>query len=170
MVKTMLSGSLLVLLLAAGSAVAELKLAVLDTQRALLESEEAKALLSAAQNELEQEQSQVNELGQEIVALQEQLQKDMDVMSPAEQRRRAKIIEDKQIDYQFQVNKLQKEVQDRRQELLQVMAPKIDAVLKELIEAEGYDMILQRNSLLYANSDLDITRKVTEKLNERRGR
>jgi outer membrane protein len=167
------SWSLLILVLVAGGAAAAeggLRVAVLDTQRALLESEEAKALLQTAQTELEKEQNDVNELGMEIMALQEQLQKDADVMSPSEQRRRAKVIEDKQIDYQFQVNKLQKEVQDRRQELLQLMAPKIDAVLKDLIEAEGYDLILQRGSLLYANSRHDITRKVTEKLNERRDR
>jgi len=168
-VKKILSGSLLALALVAGSAVAQLKVAVLDTQRALLESEEAKQLLQTAQTELEKEQNDVNELGQEIMTLQEQLQKDAEVMSPSELRRRQKTIEDKQIDYQFQVNRLQKEVQDRRQELMQVMAPKIDAVLQDLIEVEGYDLILQRGNLLYANSKHDITRKVTEKLNERRG-
>ncbi|MFU8816885.1 MAG: OmpH family outer membrane protein [Pseudomonadales bacterium] len=169
MVKNILSGSLLCLALVAGSAVAQLKVAVLDTQRALLESEEARQLLQTAQSELEKEQNEVNELGMEIMALQEQLQKDAEVMSPTELRRRQKTIEDKQIDYQFQVNRLQKEVQDRRQELMQVMAPKIDAVLQDLIEVEGYDLILQRGNLLYANSRHDITRKVTEKLNERRG-
>ena len=58
-------------------------------------------------------------------------------MSPAEQRRMQKEIEDKQIDLQFLGNKLQKEVNDRRQELLQQMVPKIDVVLKDLIELEG---------------------------------
>ncbi len=77
-------------------------------------------------------------------------------------------MEDKQIEYQFLVNKLQKDVQDRRQDLMQQMAPKIDAVLQDLIEAEGYDLILQRGNLLYADSKHDITRKVTEKLNEKR--
>ena len=42
----------------AGTAVAaELKIAVLDTQRALLESEEAQALLKQAQAELQSEES-----------------------------------------------------------------------------------------------------------------
>lgn len=168
MIKKCVKGSLLLLLVAAGAASAELKIAVLDTQRALIESEEAQQLLRQAQTELEGEQQQVNALGAEIMALQEQMQKDAEVMSPAEVRRRQKELEDKQLDYQFRANRLQKEVQDRRQDLLQQMAPKIDAVLQDLIELEGYDMIMQRNSLLYANSKHDITRKVTEKLNERR--
>ena len=106
------------LLFAAGSAAAELKIAVLDTQRALIESEEAQALLAQAQQELQGEQDQLQALNDEIVALNEQLQKDGEVMSPAEQRRITKEIEDKQIDLQFLGNKLQKEVNDRHPDLI----------------------------------------------------
>ena len=171
MLKKYLSSKLLLvllLLLGATGAAAELKIAVLDTQRALLESEEARQLLQTAQSELEKEETEVKNLGDEIVALQEQLQKDAEVLSQGEQRKRQKEIEDKRIDYEFLVNKLQKEVNDRRQELLQQMVPKIDAVLKDLIELEGYDLIMERSNLRYANSKHDITRRVTEKLNERR--
>lgn len=167
MIKKYLSWSLLSVLLAASGAAAELNIAVLDTQRALVESQEAQELMRSAQFDLEEEQGRLNTLGQEIRGLQEQMQKDAEVMSPAEQRRKQKEIEDKRIDYEFLVNKLQKEVQDRRQELMQMMAPKVDAVLQDLIEAEGYDLILQRGNLLYADSRHDITGKVTEKLNER---
>jgi outer membrane protein len=156
-----------ILLLIAGPAAAELKIAVLDTQRALVESEEAKKLLSQAAAELQGEEGQVRTLGEEIMAIQTKLQTDGEVMSPTEQRKLQKDIEDKQIDYQFRINKLQKEVNDRRQELLQQMVPKIDAVLKDLIEVEGYDLIMERNSLRYVNAKHDITRKVTEKLNEK---
>ena len=155
------------LLFVTGSAAAELKIAVLDTQRALVESEEAQNLLAQAQKELQAEQDELQALGEEIVALQEKLQTDGEVMSATEQRKLQKDIEDKQIDYQFLGNKLQKEVNDRRQELLQQMVPKIDVVLKDLIELEGYDMIMERGSLRYVNSKHDITRRVTEKLNEK---
>ena len=167
MYKKLTIWSMFMLLFAAGSAAAELKIAVLDTQRALIESEEAQALLAQAQQELQAEQDQLQALNDEIVALNEQLQKDGEVMSPAEQRRVQKEIEDKQIDLQFLGNKLQKEVNDRRQELLQQMVPKIDVVLKDLIELEGYDVIMERGQLRYVNSKHDITRRVTEKLNEK---
>lgn len=161
--------SLLVLSLgAAAMAAAELKIAVLDTQRALVSSEEAKALLEQAQSELKKEEEEVNALGAEIQALQEKLQTDGEVMSPTEQRKAQKDIEDKRIDYEFLVNKLQKALQDRRQDLLQVMVPKVDAVLKDLIELEGYDLIMERANLRYVNPKHDITRRVTEKLNQKR--
>ena len=167
MIKKLTICSLWLLMLAAGSAAAELKIAVLDTQRALLESEEAQALLQKAQQELQAEQDQLQALNDEIVELQKKLQTDGEVMSPTEQRKLQKEIENKQIDLQFLSNKLQKEVNDRRQELLQQIVPKIDVVLKDLIELEGYDMIIERANLRYVNSKHDITRRVTEKLNEK---
>ena len=153
---------------AAVLASAELKIAVLDTQRALVSSEEAKALLKQAQADLKKEEDEVNTLGEEIQQLQERLQTDGEVMGPTERRRVEKGIEDKRLDYQFKVNKLQKALEDRRQDLLQVMVPKVDAVLKDLIELEGYDLILERANLRYVNTKHDITRRVTEKLNQKR--
>ncbi|MEM8767843.1 MAG: OmpH family outer membrane protein [Pseudomonadota bacterium] len=167
MYKKLTIWSLWTLLFVAGTAAAELNIAVLDTQRALVESEEAQALLAQAQEELQAEQNQLQALNDEIVALNQKLQTDGEVMSAAEQRRLQKEIEDKQIDLQFLGNKLQKEVNDRRQELLQQMVPKIDVVLKDLIELEGYDLIMERSQLRYVNSKHDITRRVTEKLNEK---
>ena len=105
------------LLLLAGSAAAELKIAALDTQRALLASEEAQSLLTQAAAELQMEESEVKKLGEEILAIQEKLQTDGEVMSPTEQRKLQKEIEDNQIDYQFRVNKLQKAANDIRDDL-----------------------------------------------------
>ena len=147
---------------------AQLKIAVLDTQRALVSSEEATTLREQMQAELKKEEDAVNALGEEIQQMQERLKTDREVMSPTEQRKAQKDMEDKRLEYEFLVNKLQKELEDRRQELLQNMLPKVDAVLKDLIELEGYDLIMERGNLRYVNSKHDITRRVTEKLNEKR--
>ena len=164
--KLVILSSLLFCLVAA-SASAELKIAVLDTQRALIASEEAQSLSQKISEELQSDEAEAQVLNDEVRTLTEKLQKDGEVMSPAEQRKAQKDIEDKQIDLQFLVNKLQKAVQDRRQELVNHMLPKIDAVLKDLIELEGYDLIMERSNLRYVNTKHDITRKVTEKLNEK---
>jgi outer membrane protein len=160
---------LLPLLLVAGSAFAELKIAVIDTQRALLESEEAQQLMQAAQSDLQGDQTQLQGLGQEIQKLREQFQKDAEVMSETDRRARQKEIEDKQIEAEFLANKLQKAVNDRRQELGQQMVPKLEAVLKELTEQEAYDVILERNGILYAAPQHDITKRVTDMLNAKKG-
>lgn len=168
MFKKYFSWSLLALLLAASGAAAELKIGILDVQQALMASDEARQFMQSAQSDLQADQEEVNALQQELRSLQEQMQKDAEVMSPAEQRRRQKEIEDKQIDLRFQANRLQKEVQDRQQELMQQMGPKLEAAIQDLVESEGYDLIMQRGNLVYADSRHSITAKITEKLNEKR--
>ena len=155
-------------LLAAMPAGAELKIASLDVQRAIGESEEAQVAVEKLQQELGAEQEALQNLNDEIVAAQERLRKDGEVLSESEKRKLQKEIEDKQIDYQFQVNKLQKALNDRQQEIIGAMAPKLDAVLKDIIEIEGYDLIVHRQNVLYVNTRHDITRRVTEKLNEKK--
>ena len=167
MYKKLTIWSMWLLMLLAVPAAAEMKIAVLDAQRALVESEEAQALLQQLQEELQGEEEQVQALAQEIIDLQDKLRTDGEVMSPTEQRKVQKDIDDKKIDYQFLGNKLQKEARDRQQELLQQMEPKITVVLEDLTELEGYDLILPRGSVFYVNSKHDITRRVTEKLNEK---
>lgn len=169
MFKKYFGWSLLTLLLAAqGAAAAEVKIGVLDIQQALLASEEAQQFLQTTQSDLQGEQEEFQALQQEIRALQEQMQKDAEVMSPVERRRRSKELEDKQIDARFLAEKLQKEMQDRQQELMQQMGPKLEAAIKDLVESEGYDLVMQRGNLVYADSMYNITAKVTEKLNEKR--
>lgn len=168
MIRKYSSGSLLALLLVACGAAAELKIGVLDLQQAIMASEEAQRFMEAAQSELKDDQDEVNKLQDEIRKLQEQIRKDAEVMSPAEQRRRQKELEDLQIDYRFRVNKLQKEIQDRQQELMNQMGPKLEAAIKDLVEAEDYDLIIQRADLIYAKSEHSITEQVTAKLNQKR--
>ena len=64
------------------------------------------------------------------------------------------------------VAKAAKTAQDKRQEILQTLAPKYDKVLKDLIQIDQIDMILA-SALQYANDKHDITRRVVEKLTKR---
>ena len=158
-----------VLVLSAGSAFAEMKVASLDVLRAISDSEEAKTLFTTVQQELQNDQDALTALQGEIASLREKLAKDSEILSDSEQRRLVNDIESKQADLQFQANKLRKEFNDRQQEIISQMVPKLDAVLKDLVEIEGYDFILNKNqqTVLYVNTKHDITRKVTEKLNEK---
>ena len=89
-------------------------------------------------------------------------------MSDPEKRKLQKEIEDKQIDYQFHVNKLQKIVNERQQDILSQMAPKLDAVLKDIIAKDQYDLVIHRQNVLYVDPKYDITAQVTEALNQKK--
>ncbi|MEL0048322.1 MAG: OmpH family outer membrane protein [Gammaproteobacteria bacterium] len=157
---------LVALILAAPFASAEMKIVVLDPVRAILESDEAKVLADAANAEMQPEQDELRAAAEEMQALQAKLQKDGEVMSESERRKAINDLESMQADIQFGSQKLQKQVQDKRQEILQAMAPKYEKVLNDLIQIDQIDLILSPNQVQYANSKHDISRRVTEKLNE----
>ena len=146
---------------------AEYKFAVLDQQRAIFASEEATSLVEDMEQDLKSDQDALQQLATDIQSLQERLQKDAEILGDAEKRGMQKDIEDKRLDLEFGANKLRKEQQDRLQEIFLQMEPKLQAVLTDLIEIEGYDVVFPRTGLLYVNTKHDITRKVTEKINEK---
>lgn len=153
------------LLLSAASAVAEMKIAVVNVQRAIGESNEAKALIAKLEGDVAADNDAVKKLNSEISQMQEKFVKDGEVMSDPEKRKMQKELEDKNTEYQFLANKLQKVVNERQQEILGQMAPKLDAVLKDIIAKDAYDLVVHRQNVLYVNAKYDITGQVTEQLN-----
>ena len=156
-------------LLWAGSAsAADMNIVVLDTVQAILGTDEAQKLAEAANQELEEDQADLANMREQMVALQERVQKDGEVMSPAELAGIRSELEELQVDYNFNGQKLQKAVQEARQEILRALAPKFEAVLKDIIQVDQIDLVLNPQTLQYANPKHDITRRVTEKMNEQR--
>jgi outer membrane protein len=166
MLNKLVSTAVVAILFTAPVVSAEMNIVVLDPVRAILESEEAKVLAEAANKEMQPEQEELRAAAEEMQALQAKLQKDGEVMSDSERRKAIKDLESMQADLQFGSQKLQKEAQDRRQEILQALAPKYERVLSDLIQIDQIDLILSPNQLQYANAKHDISRRVTEKLNE----
>lgn len=166
MLNKLVSTAVVAILFTAPVVSAEMNIVVLDPVRAILESEEAKVLAEAANKEMQPEQEELRASAEEMQALQAKLQKDGEVMSDSERRKAIKDLESMQADLQFGSQKLQKEAQDRRQEILQALAPKYEKVLSDLIQIDQIDLILSPNQLQYANAKHDISRRVTEKLNE----
>src|SRR3954454_6184814 len=72
------------LLLSAGSAFAELKIAVVNVQRAIGECNEAKALIAKLESDTSSEQTAIKTLGADITQLQDKFNKNGDVMSEPE--------------------------------------------------------------------------------------
>jgi|TARA_B100000768_G_scaffold102413_1_gene95319 outer membrane protein len=153
-------------IMAAPSVYAEMKIVVLDPARAIAGSDEGKLLLANLESELKEDQDKLVASVEAFQALQAKMQKDGEVMSDSDKRKTVKELESMQVDIQFAQQKLQKEAQDRQQEILQSLAPQFQKVRDDLIQIDQIDMIVNPNVLQYANAKHDITKRVTEKMNE----
>jgi len=149
------------------AASAQLVIGFIDTARAISESDEGKALLAQIESELAEDQAKLEGLQDEFDSLRGKLETDAEIMSEDERRRHQKLIEDNRTDFQFELQKYQRELQQRQQEVLEEMAPKVNAALADIIELEGMDVVFERQVATFVNPKHDITRRITEKLNEK---
>jgi len=153
-------------LMMANVANAELKVAVLDVQRAILESDEAKQFIAQLQKEIAPDAEKVKKIETDAKKMQARLAKDGAIMSESEKKKLTESIEEKVVNYKYLVGKLQNTQKQKQQELLALMNPKVEAAVKTMLAEGTYDLVLQRQALIFSNPELDITPKLTEMLNK----
>jgi len=147
-------------------AAAEMKIAIVDVQTAIAASDEAQRLITQIRDEFKGDEDNIKLIQTEAAELLQKLQKDAEVMSEDEKRRVQQEIESLNNDFVYQRQKLQKELQARQTELFQGIDGKVQKAIEELVLQNDYDLVLPRGAAIYVGDLYDVTRKVTEKLNE----
>lgn len=145
---------------------AAIKVAVVDVQTAISNSDQSKQLVTEMQKEFKTEQDQLRKIQSDAASLLEKAQKNADVMSDNQKRRLQNEIQSKNSDFNYLRQKLQKEVQERRQELFQPVDQEVQKAIEDLVRENSYDLIVPSQATLYINPVYDVTNKVTEKLNK----
>ena len=108
---------------------AEVKIAVVDVQNAILQSEEAKRLLTQIQEEFKGEEDEIRKIQSEAAALLERMNKDADVMSDSEKRRLQQQIESMNNDFVYLRQKLQRQIEERQTELFTGIDSKVQKAI-----------------------------------------
>ena len=150
------------------TAMAQGKIAVVDLQVAIMQSDKAQARMSdvRGQEDYKADKDEFDQLKEELDDLVREFQKDAAVMSQEQQVAARKRLASKQADLEHVAGKLQQAEQATGQALLQEMSPLVQEVLRELIATEGIGLLLQRTSVIHADPGYSITAKVTDKLNQ----
>ncbi|MEH6582823.1 MAG: OmpH family outer membrane protein [Halioglobus sp.] len=144
------------------------KIAVVNVQEAILQTDVAQKRLAAVrdQEDYKSDKAEYDRLKDEFDGLVQKLQKDMAVMSQEQQKAARQKLTTKQGDLEHVTGKLQQAEQSAGQAILQEMSPTVQEVLRDLIATEGIGLLLQRNSVIHADAGYSITAKVTDKLNQ----
>lgn len=144
------------------------KVAVVNLQEAILQSDMAQQRLGQVRGEesYKADKREFDRLQDELEDLVQEFQKDAAVMSQEQQVSARKRLASKQADLEHVAGKLQQAEQATGQALLQEMSPLVQEVLRELIATEGIGLLLQRSSVIHADPGYSITAKVTDKLNQ----
>jgi outer membrane protein len=147
---------------------AEEKVAVVDVQGAILQTDYAQTRLNEVRDQADykKNKAEYDRLKSEGEALLKTFQKDAAVMSQDQKVAAQGKLSSMQEDLDHVTGKLQQAEQGVAQALLQEMAPKVQEVLREIIEKDGIGLLLQRNAVIHAEPGYSITATVTDKLNQ----
>jgi outer membrane protein len=144
------------------------KIAVVDVQGAILQTDIAQKRMGEIrdQDDYKKNKAEYDRLKSEGDALLKTFQTDAAVMSQDQKIAAQQKLSSMQDDLDHVTSKLQQAEQTAGQALLQEMAPKVQEVLREIIEKEGIALLLQRNAVIHAEASYSITATVTDKLNQ----
>jgi outer membrane protein len=147
---------------------AQQKIAVVDLQEAILQTDIAQKRLEEIRNQddFKADKVEFERLKKELDELVKKFQKDAAVMSQEQQAAARQKLSSKQADLEHVVGKVQQTEQVAAQALLQELGPKVQEVLREIITTEGIGLLLQRGAVIHADASYSITTKVTDKLNQ----
>lgn len=155
----------LLVLLAAPAARAQVKFAVVDVQRAVMETEDGlrshatlKRLFDKRQQELDAKQNQLQQAKDDI-------EKQAKVLSKESLQRRTEEWQRSAMELQTIFVEFNKELQKKQAELTQPIFTKVISILRQIAAQDGYDAILDKNAVPYSRSDLDITDKTIQVYN-----
>lgn len=149
-------------------AFAEMRIAVLNYQMALLESDAAKKYAVDAEKKFGPQLSKLKTLESSAKNIQDRLVKGGDKMQQAERERLELEFKQKARDFQFQSKELNeaKAISDR--DMLKQLKPKLDKAVEEVIKKGGFDLVLERGAVVDVKPQFDITRQVIERMNQLR--
>jgi outer membrane protein len=146
---------------AAASASAQLKVATVNLQKALADTAEIKAAEAELKTKFGPAQDQLAALEKEIAKLNQEGQANQQKYNEATMAELTSRIQLKQRQLQRNSEALNDSVNRERQDILQRVGQRLQEVVKKVAEEKGIDAVLDAANTLYVKPTLDISADVT---------
>jgi outer membrane protein len=143
---------------------AQLKVAVVNVQKTMLDSDELKKVSADVEAKYKPKQDELLRLQNELQSIQQQLQSNK--LTPQAQQDLTLQGQRKQRDAQRLSDDLQQEFDRDRQDILGKAAAKMTEVVKKVAEEKGFDMVIDVSQALYFKPTMDISADVLAAYNK----
>ena len=141
----------------------EVRIGYVNTDRIFREANTAKAAQTKLEQEFAKREKELVDIGNTLKTSSEKLEREAPTLSEAQRSSRQKQLVDQDRDFQRKRREFQEDLNARKNEELQQVLERANRVVKQVAEAEKYDVVLQE--AVYINPKLDITEKVIKALN-----
>ena len=152
---------------AQGAVAQDTKIGVLNALQALFNSDSAQVVQTELEQDFALDEARATELTEQLQTLQSEYQQNEAVMTEDEIRRMNANAQDLQVQLQLIQERVQQALQEKNQQFLASMQNELAAAVTDVVAEGGFDLILNADTAPYFAPVLDITARVTAKLNER---
>ena len=139
------------------------RIGFVNTDRMLREAAPAKTAQTKLEQEFSRREKEIDDAGATLKTASERFEREAPTLSESQRQNRQRQLMDQDREFQRKRREFQEDLNSRKQEELQQILDRANRVVKQVAEAEKYDVILQE--AVYVNPRLDITDKVIKALN-----
>lgn len=164
----LLVGSLAVAGPAQAQAQESFKVGFVNTDRIFREATTAKAAQAKLEQEFSRREKELVDMSNALKAGSEKFQREAPTMAESQRTARQRQLSDQDREFQRKSREFQEDLNARKNEELSQVLERANKVVKQVAEAEKYDVILQE--AVYINPKHDITEKVIKALNAAAGK
>ena len=150
-------------LLAFAAQAQDFRVGFVNTDRIFREANTAKAAQAKLEQEFSRREKELNDVGTNLKNLSDKFEREAPTLSEAQRTQRQKQLVDQDREFQRKRREFQEDLNARKNEELQQVLERANKVVKQVAEAEKYDVVLQE--AVYINPKHDITDKVIKALN-----
>ncbi len=161
-VKSLVVASLLSALFIAGEAAAELKVGYVNTQRIFRDAPAAQKAGKKLEGEFAKRDQDLQKMAKQLQGLQENLEKNSVTMAETERRAKEKEFAELSREFQRRQREFREDLNLRQNEENAAVIEKANKAIKQIAEAEKFDLILQ--DVVWVSPKLDITERVIKAL------
>jgi len=155
----------LMLAVAAPKLYAQVRLAVVDMQRAILETEEGRRAKNQLKKLFESRQEQLNDRQEALKRLKADLEKQERVLSRDALQKRMSEYQEQLVSLQKNYMEYQQELAQREAELTKQILVNLQGVVRQIGTAEGYTAIFDQSGIVWAPTHIDLTDRVIAEFN-----
>ncbi len=146
----------------------EFRIGFVNTDRIFREANAAKTAQAKLEAEFAKREKELIEIGNTLKTASEKFEREAPTLAESQRNTRQKQLVEQDRDFQRKRREFQEDLNARKNEELQAVLERANRLVKQVAEAEKYDIVLQE--AVYINPKHDITDKVLKALNAANGK
>lgn len=153
------------MLASASVTAAELKVGYVQVDKILKEAPQTAETGKKLEREFSPRSLELKDMQKEMLAIETDLEKESSTLSEAARRSKQRKASGLRVEFNRKQRELREDINIRKNEELSILQDRINAAVKTVSEAGGYDIVMY-GGVAYASNKIDITDKVLKLLSE----